>query len=130
MLLTDFDALTFDCYGTLIDWESGMVEALKGLTDRLKRPLTREQLLEAHARHESSQQKYTPAKAIGICCRSLQASRRGVGRARHPRRLRRIRRASSTGPRSSFMAQVSIMGFQKFNGGVADDASPVAGGIA
>jgi 2-haloacid dehalogenase len=30
MLLTDFDALTFDCYGTLIDWESGMVEALKG----------------------------------------------------------------------------------------------------
>jgi FMN phosphatase YigB (HAD superfamily) len=23
MLLTDFDALTFDCYGTLIDWECG-----------------------------------------------------------------------------------------------------------
>ena len=62
MLLIDFDALTFDCYGTLIDWESGMVEALKGLTDRVKRPLTRDQILEAHARHESSQQKYTPAK--------------------------------------------------------------------
>ena len=62
MLLTDFDALTFDCYGTLIDWESGMVEALKGLTDRAKRPLARDQILEAHARHESSQQKYTPAK--------------------------------------------------------------------
>ena len=31
MLLTDFGALTFDCYGTLIDWESGMVEALKAL---------------------------------------------------------------------------------------------------
>jgi 2-haloacid dehalogenase len=26
-----FDALTFDCYGTLIDWETGMFEALKGL---------------------------------------------------------------------------------------------------
>lgn len=24
MELTDFDALSFDCYGTLIDWESGM----------------------------------------------------------------------------------------------------------
>jgi len=62
MLLTDFDALTFDCYGTLIDWETGMVEALKGLTDRVQRPLTRDQILEAHARHESGQQTYTPAK--------------------------------------------------------------------
>ena len=62
MLLTDFDALTFDCYGTLIDWESGMVEALKCLSDRAQRPLTRDQILEAHARHESSQQRYTPAK--------------------------------------------------------------------
>ena len=28
MRLSDFKALTFNCYGTLIDWESGMVEAL------------------------------------------------------------------------------------------------------
>jgi FMN phosphatase YigB (HAD superfamily) len=28
--LTDFKTLTFDCYGTLIDWESGIVEALQG----------------------------------------------------------------------------------------------------
>jgi 2-haloacid dehalogenase len=62
VLLTDFDALTFDCYGTLIDWESGMVEALKGLTDRAARPLGRDEILEAHARHESGQQLYTPAK--------------------------------------------------------------------
>jgi 2-haloacid dehalogenase len=62
MLLTDFDALTFDCYGTLIDWESGMMEALKGLVARAARPLTRDQILEAHARHESSQQRYTPTK--------------------------------------------------------------------
>jgi 2-haloacid dehalogenase len=62
MLLTDFDALTFDYYGTLIAWESGIIEALIGLTDRVQRPLTREQILEAHARHESSQQRYTPAK--------------------------------------------------------------------
>ena len=30
MRLTDFKALTFDCYGTLIDWETGMIEALGG----------------------------------------------------------------------------------------------------
>ncbi|MGO4389564.1 haloacid dehalogenase type II [Microvirga sp. 2YAF29] len=62
MRLTDFKVLTFDCYGTLIDWESGMVEALKPLTSKVSRPLTHNQILEAHARHESSQQLQTPTK--------------------------------------------------------------------
>jgi 2-haloalkanoic acid dehalogenase type II len=62
MGLTDFKVLTFDCYGTLIDWESGMVEALKPLTSKVRRPLDRNAILEAHARHESSQQARTPAK--------------------------------------------------------------------
>ena len=60
--LTGFKALTFDCYGTLIDWESGMIEALKPLTGNAPRKLTRDEILEAHARHESSQQVQTPAK--------------------------------------------------------------------
>ena len=60
--LTDFEILTFDCYGTLIDWESGMIEALKPLTSKTARKLTRDDILEAHARHESSQQIQTPAK--------------------------------------------------------------------
>ncbi|GJH11322.1 haloacid dehalogenase type II [Caballeronia novacaledonica] len=62
MKLTDFDTLTFDCYGTLIDWETGIFEALRPLLDRVEPALTRDQVLEAHARHESSQQKYTPGK--------------------------------------------------------------------
>ncbi|MBL4646239.1 MAG: haloacid dehalogenase type II [Hyphomicrobiales bacterium] len=62
MKLTDFKALTFDCYGTLIDWESGMIEGLKPLTSRLEKSLSRDQILQAHARHESSQQKWTPGK--------------------------------------------------------------------
>ena len=41
MKLSDFKALTFDVYGTLIDWESGMVNGLKPLTDRLEVPLSR-----------------------------------------------------------------------------------------
>ena len=61
MRLTSFKALTFDCYGTLIDWESGMTEALKTLTGRVKKPLSRDDILEAHARHESAQQVSTPA---------------------------------------------------------------------
>ena len=62
MKLTDFKALTFDCYGTLIDWETGMFEGLKPLTGRLAAPPTRDQVLEAHARHESAQQLQTPTK--------------------------------------------------------------------
>ena len=60
--LSDYKVLTFDCYGTLIDWETGMIEALRPLTSRVKQPLSRNQILEAHAVHESTQQSHTPAK--------------------------------------------------------------------
>jgi len=62
MRLTDYKALSFDCYGTLIDWESGMVEALSSLTSRVSRELSRNEILQAHARHESQQQAQTPGK--------------------------------------------------------------------
>jgi 2-haloacid dehalogenase len=61
MRLTDFKALTFDCYGTLIDWETGMMRALEGLAGKSKGKLSRDQVLEAHARHEAAQQRQTPA---------------------------------------------------------------------
>lgn len=59
--LTDFKALTFDVYGTLIDWESGMIDGLKPLTDRVS-GLTRDAVLETHAHHETRVQQQTPAK--------------------------------------------------------------------
>ena len=62
MQLSDYKALTFDVYGTLIDWESGMVSALKPLTDRVSRHLSRDDILEAHAYYESTQQRWTPAR--------------------------------------------------------------------
>ena len=62
MRLSDFKALTFDVYGTLIDWESGMIGGLAPLTARVSRDLSRDEILEAHARHESATQRQTPAK--------------------------------------------------------------------
>lgn len=62
MKLSDFSVMTFDVYGTLIDWESGMVAGLKPLTDRVSRHLSRDDILEAHAFHESTAQRWTPAK--------------------------------------------------------------------
>ena len=60
--LTEFKALTFDCYGTLIDWESGMIAGLKPLTDRLDPQPSRDDILQAHGRHESGQQAQTPTR--------------------------------------------------------------------
>ncbi|MGI4858610.1 MAG: haloacid dehalogenase type II [Janthinobacterium lividum] len=58
--LTTFTTLTFDCYGTLIDWESGIVAALQPLVARSGRTVTRDALLETFGRHESPQQQATP----------------------------------------------------------------------
>jgi 2-haloacid dehalogenase len=59
--LTDFKVLTFDCYGTLIDWESGISNALVPLAKKAKAPAERDQLLQIFARHESAQEEATPA---------------------------------------------------------------------
>jgi 2-haloacid dehalogenase len=59
--LTEFKVLTFDCYGTLIDWESGIFNALVPLARRAKTSEARGQLLETFAKHESAQEEETPA---------------------------------------------------------------------
>jgi 2-haloacid dehalogenase len=60
MHLTDFRILTFDCYGTLIDWETGISHALAPLAERAGKVLTRDQKCEAHARFEAVQEAETP----------------------------------------------------------------------
>lgn len=60
MKLTDFAALTFDCYGTLIDWESGIWSALQPLMKRSGSKLSRDAMLEAFAREESRQEAAHP----------------------------------------------------------------------
>ena len=61
MQLTDFNVLTFDCYGTLIDWETGIYEAVQPLLTRSGKTLDRDQLLETFARHEAAQESATPS---------------------------------------------------------------------
>jgi 2-haloalkanoic acid dehalogenase type II len=60
MKLSDFRVLSFDCYGTLIDWESGIWDALAPLRARVAAAPKREDALEAFARLESRQQAETP----------------------------------------------------------------------
>jgi 2-haloacid dehalogenase len=48
-----FDVLTFDCYGTLIDWESGLLAALRPPFEVRGIEAADDELLEGFARHES-----------------------------------------------------------------------------
>ena len=60
MRVTDFKVLTFDCYGTLIDWEGGIWTALQPLLTKGGLKIGREEALETFAKHESAQQAATP----------------------------------------------------------------------
>ncbi len=58
--LQNYKALTFDCYGTLIDWESGIWDAMQPLLLHNKININRTQGLEAFAVIETQQEKETP----------------------------------------------------------------------
>ena len=49
-----FDVLTFDCYGTLIDWETGLLAGLRAILDPRAVVADDEDLLARYARHESA----------------------------------------------------------------------------
>ena len=49
-----FDVITFDCYGTLIDWESGILDALRLFRDEIPRPASDDAVLEAYAALEAA----------------------------------------------------------------------------
>jgi 2-haloacid dehalogenase len=60
MKLSDFKVLTFDCYGTLIDWECGILTALRPLGHRAAITLDGEAILAQFAALETAQQAATP----------------------------------------------------------------------
>ena len=61
MKMSDYKVLTFDCYGTLIDWETGIWDALQPLLMANQRSdITRVDALESHALLESRQETEAP----------------------------------------------------------------------
>ena len=62
--LSDYRVLTFDCYGTLIDWETGIWEALQPVIGSSGATgLPREEALRAFARFEGQHERATPGLA-------------------------------------------------------------------
>ena len=60
MRISKFSALTFDCYGTLIDWERGMLSALTPWYERSKLDVDENILLASYGRHETAIQQEQP----------------------------------------------------------------------
>jgi 2-haloalkanoic acid dehalogenase type II len=58
--MTDFTALTFDCYGTLIDWERGILAELRPWADAHGVAAGDEALLEAFGVTEADCERETP----------------------------------------------------------------------
>jgi 2-haloacid dehalogenase len=58
--LANYRVLTFDCYGTLIDWESGILSALAPWRIRTGIAATDKDLLADFGLHESAQEAATP----------------------------------------------------------------------
>ena len=61
-----FDALTFDCYGTLIDWETGILSAIRPILDAHDVRASDDDVLEAYAAAEAELEagSYLPYRAI------------------------------------------------------------------
>lgn len=60
-MLQDFKAITFDCYGTLIDWERGILDQLRPWLDRNGRQdLPDATIVETYARLEAQSEAETP----------------------------------------------------------------------
>ena len=76
--LVTIKALSFDCYGTLVDWERGIQDAFQNLLlqARVADTIAMEKVLESFARHESRLESVTP---ILPYFEVLQQSAKGVG---------------------------------------------------
>lgn len=71
---TDVTALSFDCYGTLIDWESGILSAIRPLLSRYGIDKPDRELLELYGRFERQAQKHTPFVKYCTVLRGVAAS--------------------------------------------------------
>ena len=83
-----FDVLTFDCYGTLIDWEAGILAGLHAVLDPRGVTADDEDLLERYARHEAAieagpylRYREVLARALAGVCAEVGVAPRAAGLA-------------------------------------------------
>jgi 2-haloacid dehalogenase len=78
--ILDFEAISFDCYGTLIDWEAGITAALMPWARARGLALDSEALLAGYGRHEARAEAEHPGELYpDILRRSFAALGRELG---------------------------------------------------
>jgi 2-haloacid dehalogenase len=78
--ITDFEAISFDCYGTLIDWEAGLLAVLQPWAGSRELTLDNEALLAAYAGYEEREEAEHPRTPYPeVLRRSMSALGRGLG---------------------------------------------------
>jgi 2-haloacid dehalogenase len=72
-----FEYLTFDCYGTLIDWEAGILNAIRPVLEAHRRRLSDDGILELYAAIEAQQEQgeYRPYREILASVMTRMAAR-------------------------------------------------------
>jgi len=70
--LSRFEVLSFDCYGTLIDWEAGIAAGLRAVLEPRGIDAGDEDLLERYARHEAAVEAGPYAPYREVLARSLR----------------------------------------------------------
>jgi 2-haloacid dehalogenase len=72
--LNDFEALSFDCYGTLIDWETGIAAVLREWAARRNVQMGELALITAYGGHEATAERERPGDLYpDILARSMRA---------------------------------------------------------
>jgi len=82
-----FDVLTFDCYGTLIDWEAGILAGLRAILGPLGIDADDDDLLERYARAEAATEAGGYLRYREILARSADAVCRELGVSAGPAAL-------------------------------------------
>lgn len=80
MDLRAFKVLSFDCYGTLIDWERGLLAALAAWRSRERVSVSDDDLLVRFGEAETACEAATPSRAYpGILADTLRTLAQGLG---------------------------------------------------
>ncbi len=74
-----FDVLTFDCYGTLINWEAGLLAGLRAILDPRGIEVDDEELLTRYAGHESALESGPYLRYREVLARGADAVARELG---------------------------------------------------
>ena len=85
-----FDVLTFDCYGTLIDWEAGLLAGLRAMLEPRGVAADDEDLLARYAGHESAIESGPYLRYREVLARGGDAVCRELGVTASPDELARF----------------------------------------